>query len=241
MTTQEQADFGTVERAALPQQIAERILTMIRERQLTPGDRLPAERDLAAALGVGRPALREALRALEMMNVIEIRQGAGAHVTELKAGQLVQHLEFVVGLNDTAILELFEARKIVEAGIAEMAASLVSDEDIAALQACHQRLIDASGDAGAFLLADLEMHNLIAQIAANPMLVRFLESIRHLSVASRRRTGHLSGVTQQTIKDHQRIIDALAARDPAAARAAMLAHLDNVEKRLREDHPGIAP
>src|SRR5688572_6230799 len=135
-------DFGTVERAALPEQIAERILQMIKDRQLRPGDKLPAERELAAMMNVGRPALREALRALAMMNVIEIRQGAGAYVTELETAQLVQHLDFVFSLHDTAILDLFDARKIVEVGMIELAAQRISDDEIAQLQECLQRSIN---------------------------------------------------------------------------------------------------
>src|SRR5688572_15668043 len=106
-----QTNFGTVERTALPEQIVERILEMIKQGELKAGDRLPAERDLAAMMTVGRPAIREALRALSMMNVIEIRQGAGAYVTSLETAQLIQHLDFVFALDVSAILDLFAARK----------------------------------------------------------------------------------------------------------------------------------
>jgi GntR family transcriptional repressor for pyruvate dehydrogenase complex len=226
-------DFGTVERAALPEQIAERILQMIKDRQLRPGNKLPAERELAMMMNVGRPALREALRALAMMNVIEIRQGAGAYVTELETAQLVQHLDFVFSLNDAAILDLFDARKIVEVGIIELAAQRINDDEIAQLQECLQRSINHMHDPELFLLTDLELHSLIARAARNPILLRFMESIHQLGLVSRRRTGRLPGVTEQSMADHQRIVVALASRDPAAARVAMLAHLENVEERLR--------
>jgi GntR family transcriptional repressor for pyruvate dehydrogenase complex len=227
-------DFGTVERAALPQQVAQRILQMITERQLKPGDRLPSERELAAGMNVGRPALREALRALAMMGVIEVKPGAGAFVTELETAQLIQHLDFVFSLDDSTILDLFHARKIVEVGIIDLAAQRITDEDIADLEANLQKSLATVSDPEQFLFADLEMHALIARIARNPILLRFMESIHQLGLASRRRTGRLSGVPQQSIADHERIVEALKARDPGAARAAMLSHLGNVEKKLEQ-------
>jgi GntR family transcriptional repressor for pyruvate dehydrogenase complex len=227
------SDFGTIERSALPDQIAERILQMIKDRQLKPGDKLPPERDLSAMMNVGRPALREALRALSLMNVIEIRQGTGAYVTQLDTAQLVQHLDFVFSLNDAALMDLFDARKIVEAGIAELAARHITDEGIALLEACLQKSVDSAHDPELFLFADLELHTLIATIARNPILLRFIESIHQLGLVSRRRTGRLGGVTEQSMSDHRHIVEALKSRDPQAAREAMLAHLGNVEKKLR--------
>jgi len=226
-------DFGTVERSALPDQIAERILQMIKDRQLRPGDKLPPERELSAMMNVGRPALREALRALALMNVIEIRQGTGAYVTQLDTAQLVQHLDFVFTLNDAALMDLFDARKIVEAGIAELAAKQITPEDVVLLEACLQKSADSANDADLFLQADLDLHHQIARIARNPILMRFIESIHQLGLASRRRTGHLMGVVEQSMNDHHLIVEALKAGNPQAAREAMLTHLGNVEEKLR--------
>jgi GntR family transcriptional regulator, transcriptional repressor for pyruvate dehydrogenase complex len=234
LVSNRQANFGTVERSALSQQVADRILQMIRERQLKPGDRLPSERELATLMNVGRPALREALRALSMMNIIEIRQGAGAYITNLDTAQLVQHLDFVFSLDDSAILDLFDARKIVEVGIIELAAQRITDADIADLEASLQNSQATMHDAELFLLADLEMHALIARISRNPILIRFMESIHTLGLASRRRTGRLTGVAQQSINDHRRIVEALKARDPQAACHAMLSHLAKVEEKLKQ-------
>jgi GntR family transcriptional repressor for pyruvate dehydrogenase complex len=226
-------NFGTVERSALPDQIADRILQMIKDRQHRPGDKLPPERELSAMMNVGRPALREALRALAMMNIIEIRQGTGAYVTQLDTAQLVQHLDFVFSLNDSAIMDLYDARKIVEAGIAELAAQRITDEDIDRLEDCLQKSVDSAHEPELFLHADLELHTLIATIARSPILFSFIESIHQLGLASRRRTGRLSGITGQSMNDHHLIVEALKARDPRAAPEAMLAHLGNVEEKLR--------
>ncbi len=225
--------FGTFEKTALPDQIAERILQMIRDKQLHRGDKLPPERELATTMEVGRPALREALRGLSLMNIIEIRQGAGAYVTELDTAQLVEHLDFVFSIDDFAILDLFDARKIVEVGIIELAAPKVTDDDIVKLEACLTHSAQAGHDAEAFLHADMDLHRLIAQIAGNPIMLRFMESIHQMGLVSRRRTGRIEGVVEQSSADHRRIVEALKARDPHAAREAMLHHLDNVEVKLR--------
>jgi GntR family transcriptional repressor for pyruvate dehydrogenase complex len=165
--------------------------------------------------------------------VIEIRQGAGAYVTELETAQLVQHLDFVFSLVDATILDLFDARKIVEVGIIELAAQRITDDEIVELQACLQKSINSMHDSELFLQADLELHSLIARAACSPILLRFMESIHQLGLVSRRRTSQLEGVTEQSTADHQRIVAALVNRDPVAARSAMLAHLENVEERLK--------
>lgn len=225
--------FGKVEKSVLSDQIADRILQMIRDRQLNPGDKLPPERELAAMMNVSRPALREALRGLSMMNIIEIRQGAGAYVTDLEPAQLVEHLNFVFALDDSTLLQLFDARKIVEVGLIELAAQRITDEEIAALEQSTALSAQVSDDPEAFLQADLDLHMQIAQIARNPILARFMESIHQLGIASRRRTAHLDGVMERSSADHHRIVAALKARDVADARQAMLDHLANVEKKLR--------
>ena len=237
----EQSAFGTVEKTALPDQIAARILQMIRDKQLHRGDKLPPERKLATTMQVGRPALREALRGLSLMNIIEIRPGDGAYVTELDTAQLVQHLDFVFSIDDFAILDLFDARKIVEVGIIELAAHKVSEDDIVKLENCLTSSERAGRDPEAFLHADMNLHLLIARIAGNPIILRFMESIHQMGLASRRRTGRLEGVVEQSAVDHRRIVVALKARDPHAAREAMRHHLDNIEKKLRSSLAASLP
>ena len=113
--------------------ISAEILDLLRQKELKPGDKLPPERDLAEMLGVSRPSLREALRALSIMKVVEVRQGDGTYVSAFKPEELVEHLEFVFMLDDSTMLQLFEARKIVETGNVALAAERISDEEIAAL------------------------------------------------------------------------------------------------------------
>ena len=226
-------EFGTFEKSVLPEKISAKLLSLIRERHLRPGDKLPPERELAAMMGVSRPSLREALRALAMLNVVEIRQGDGTYVTSLEPGLLVEHLSFVFDLDDSTFLELFEARKILEVGIVALAAQRITDEEIAGLEACLAKSLTSVEDHQAFLQTDLELHERITEAARNPILTRIMATISQLGLASRRRTVEIPGVPEQVLVDHRDVVMALKARDPEAVRQAMLQHLNNVEKRLK--------
>jgi GntR family transcriptional repressor for pyruvate dehydrogenase complex len=203
---------------------------MLKERQLRPGDKLPPERELAAAMQVSRPSLREALRALTMMNVLEVRQGAGTFVTSLETELLVEHLDFVVSLDDATLIDLFEARKIVELGIVGLAAQRITDEELAELEAGLSRSAETVGDPAAFMQADVEMHRVITRSARNPILSRVMDSISRLMLLSRTRTVEIPEIRAQTLEDHRAIVAGLQARDAEAAGQAMLQHLNNVEK-----------
>jgi GntR family transcriptional repressor for pyruvate dehydrogenase complex len=206
--------YGTFKRDSLSEQIAARLLSLIREKKLHPGDRLPPERDLAAMMKVSRPSLREALRALSIMNLIEVRQGDGTYVSTLRPAELlVEHLDLIFALEDTTYLELFEARKSMETCLNEARSNMEDTE--------------------AFLQADVKLHSLVTKAARNAILSSFMEAISRLSNASRHRTVELPGVPSKTIEDHRAIVAALKAHDPEAARQAMLTHLNNVQQKLK--------
>jgi GntR family transcriptional repressor for pyruvate dehydrogenase complex len=226
--------FGTVTRDALPDQIAARLIDLITERQLKPGDRLPPERELAATMGVSRSSLREALRALAMLGVAEMRQGDGTYLTTLDPISLMKPVGLVLALNDGGLEQLFEARKIVEPGLAALAARRISDEAAAELHRVAEASAAALDDPEAFMLADIELHALIARAADNAVLIRLLDSVAGMGIASRRRTGRLAPVREQSAHDHREIAAAIAAHDPEAAGAAMLRHLENVERAVTE-------
>jgi GntR family transcriptional repressor for pyruvate dehydrogenase complex len=226
--------FGTFKKSVLSEDIADRLLSLIKEKELRAGDRLPPERELAAMMQVSRPSLREALRALSIMNVVEIRQGYGTYVTSLEPASLVEHLDFVFSLDDSTFLQLLEARKILEVGIVEIAARRITNEEIAGLEVCLAESVQNVDDHEAFLQTDFQLHDMIAEAARNPILSRFMASIRQLGRASRKRTVAIPGVPWQVVKDHEAIVEALKTRNPEAARRAMLCHLDNIERRLKQ-------
>ena len=221
-----------IKKSAIAEEISNRLLLMIKEKQLSPGDKLPPERELAGMLGVSRPSLREALRALSIMNIIEIRQGDGTYVTSLEPDLLVEHLDFVLSLDDSTLLQLLEARKIVEVGIASLAARRINPVQKKQLETLHKESTLRVNDYNAFLEVDLKLHEIITEAAGNPFLKRFMTSLSRLGLASRRRTAQIPGVRQQTVLDHEQIIFALGNHDAETAALAMHQHLENIERRL---------
>lgn len=226
--------FEPFAKDVLPRKIATRLLSLIKEKQLKPGDRLPPERELATMMQVSRPSLREALQALSILNIIEIRQGDGTYVSSLEPALLAEPLNLLFSFNDSTIIELIEARKIVEVGLVALAAQRITPPELADLEACLAKSMAMADNPEGFLEADLEFHKRVISAARNPTLARFMDSISQLGLASRARTTKIPGLTRYGAKDHQAIVAALKAHDPVAAQQAMLQHLDRVQQKLHE-------
>jgi GntR family transcriptional repressor for pyruvate dehydrogenase complex len=233
-TTPAWPQFAVVNRSTLSEEIAARLLDLIRAEQLRPGDKLPAERDLAAAMHVSRPVLREALRALAIMNVVEIRQGAGTYITALEPQALISHLDFVLSKDPVALAQVIETRRIVEGGNVRLAAARVTDEQLAGLRTLVRELRGAVGDADRFSTLDIAFHDAVCEAAGNFLLAQLMQIINTLAKVSRERTGAGRAARERALADHDAILRALEARDPDAAEAAMTAHLDHVAASLAE-------
>lgn len=223
------ARFETFPRITLPEEIANRLLTLIQERELRPGDKLPPERELAAMMGVSRQVLREALRALAIMRVVDIRQGDGTYITSLEPRQLISHLDFVLGNDDVSLRKLFEARRVVEIGNVRFAAERLTDETLQRLRELFTTLETSVDDPDRFSEADIAFHDTICDAADNFLLSQFMTIVDTLGKVSRRRTGRGRPVRDTALADHRALLEALAARDVDAAERAMRTHLDHIE------------
>jgi GntR family transcriptional regulator, transcriptional repressor for pyruvate dehydrogenase complex len=231
--------FAVLNRSTLPEEIATRLLALIRAKELRPGDKLPAERTLAAAMEVSRPVLREALRALAIMKVVDIRQGAGTYITSLEPQQLVSHLDFVFSKDTVALAQVLEARRVVEVGNVRLAALRADPRLIEQLEAIIAELRDALDDADRFSDLDIAFHNTVCAAAGNFLLGQFMGIINTLAKVSRERTGATRAFRERTLRDHEPVLEALRARDPGSAAQAMQVHLDHVEQALG-NMPGVA-
>ena len=225
--------FGTFKKHSLAEEIAQKILVLIQEKELRPGDRLPPVRELATMMQVSVPSLREALRTLSFMNVVEIRQGSGTYVTSLKPELLVEHLDFVLSLDDSLYTQVFQTRKILEVGIAAIAAQQITDEEIADLESIVERTAAAINHPESFYQFDVELHDTIIRSTRNQILIQLMLGIRRLNEESRRRTLGL-GDLDAGLEQHRAIVTAVKSRDPEAARQAMLSHLNHSEGQLKE-------
>ena len=228
-----EARFSVVSRSTLPEEVANRLLTLIKAQELRPGARLPAERNLAAMMDVSRPVVREALRALALMRVVDIRPGDGTYVTSLEPRQLIAHLDFVFSKDSVALAQLLEARRVVEAGNARLAAVRISEGELVAFGDLVVALAGSIDDPEEFSALDIALHEAVCAAADNFLLGQFMNIASTLGKVSREQTGGLRRVREAALDDHRRILDALRAHDPDAAERAMLEHLDHVEQGLQ--------
>jgi GntR family transcriptional repressor for pyruvate dehydrogenase complex len=205
---------------------------MILEGRLRPGQKLPAERELSESLGISRATVRESIKALVAMNVLETRHGSGTFVASLETKELLEPLVFVLSLAKRALADLFEVRLLLEPGTASLAAERASEDEIEKIWQCCAAIAAAETNED-ILKLDLRLHELIAEATHNELLLSVLGSLSHLGIESRALTVELPGVAQQTRRDHERIVEAIRARRPAAARDAMRGHISNVEQAAR--------
>ncbi len=229
-------DIAPVERReALAEQIVRQLAGLIKSGDLKPGDRLPAERTLASEFGVGRPTLREALRALQLLGILDIRHGGGVFVAEWQPDTLFGPLHLFISLQPHDLATILAARKVIEGAVIAFVAEKVSDTHIDRLEAnlgALEALIAAGqGDDSRdeFNRLAQQFRDIIAEAADNPILVRAIMSLDLLSAAARSRmTGR--GTLEQLLENHRRMLQALIAHDPVAAREALEAHIDYLAK-----------
>ncbi|MDZ7645229.1 MAG: GntR family transcriptional regulator [Woeseiaceae bacterium] len=226
-------DIAPLEKPApLAEQIVRQLLELIGSGELAPGDRLPAERKLAQDLGVGRPTLREALRALQLLGLLDIRHGGGVYVTASQPDALLGPLHLFVSLDEDNLPAVLEARKIIEGAVLAHVARTIDERAIARLQANlaeFEELLAGADDGepvgDRYHELAQRFRAIIEDAAGNPILTRAVLSLDVLSAAARKR---LPGAFQyrDVLQSHKRIVAALAAHDSDAAREALEAHID---------------
>jgi DNA-binding FadR family transcriptional regulator len=224
---------GTVTQRAI-----ERIKAMIAEGLLEPGERLPTERDLAARLGISRSSMREAIRALTVLGVLQARHGSGVYVTQLRAGDLLETFGVVADLSrGPRLVELLQVRRVLESAATALAAARITQGQLAELER-HLAAMDATDDPELILAHDLAFHRTIAEAAGNETMAAILDGLSSRTFRARVWRGHREeGAVERTRREHAAIHRALAARDPEAARAAAAAHVGAVEEWLRGQQP----
>jgi DNA-binding FadR family transcriptional regulator len=219
---------------AVTDEAIDKIKRMIVSGELRPGDRLPRETDLADRLGLSRSSLREAVKALSLIRVLDVRQGDGTYVTSLDSGLLLDALSFVVDFHrDDSVLELLEVRRILESEATAMAAQRMSDHDIENLRVVLADLAD-NPSIDALVANDLKFHRLIASGARNNLLVSLIDSLSGRTARARLWRGLTQeGAVAKTREQHAAILEAIASRQPELARSWAAVHVAGVEDWLR--------
>jgi GntR family transcriptional repressor for pyruvate dehydrogenase complex len=229
-----ESKFQPPNRQSLSERIAKEILSLIRRGELKPGDKLPPERDLAKRFQVSRTAIRESLSSLAFMNVIRTTQGDGTYISDLEAEGLSEHLGMIFSARKRTILNLFEARKIVEVACAGLSAERINSDEINEMHEVLDKYLEGAMRGEPFRESDHDLHRHIAKTSKNPILADFLISIEALTLESRKQTSALPGIREAATKQHEEIVTAIANRDPDAAREAMYTHLSFIENAYRE-------
>ncbi|GAB4255743.1 MAG: FadR/GntR family transcriptional regulator [Thermoleophilia bacterium] len=231
------AEFVRKRKARLYESIVERIEALIREKTLAPGDQLLPERRLAEQLGVSRAAVREALTALAARGLIEITPGGGAYVREARIESLIDPLASVMLKERENVFDLLEARRIVEVGVARLAAERARETDLALIQAAAVEMRDCIREGQAADEADVAFHLLIAEATHNPVLSSLMTMLsglmREAYGPSRRRLLDDPERCEIFVREHMELYEALRDHDPERAGCLMEEHLAVATEALR--------
>lgn len=213
----------------------ETIKAMIVSGELAPGQRLPPENELGERLGLSRNSLREAVKALELVRILDVRRGDGTYVTSLEPHLLIEAMTFVVDLHrDASIIEIFEVRRVLEPHAAAAAATRISDDQLDALGHTLDGL-DGSTSIEDLVAHDTLFHRLISQASGNAYLTSLLDGLSSSTVRAR----IWRGITQEnavdrTLSEHRAILDSLRRRDAEMARSWTTVHVGGIEEWLKK-------
>ncbi len=212
------------------------IQDLIRSGALPPGARLPPENELASQLGVGRSSVREAIKALALIRVVDVRQGDGTYVTSLEPHLLLEGVGFAVDLvQDDSILEVVEVRRMLEPVATGVAAERIDDATLDRLAEYVAGMERAGSDQEQLIHCDHAFHSSVLAATGNRTLMSVLDGLSSRTLRARIWRGVLDGdASQQTIREHRAIHDALASHDRPLAEAAALMHVATSERWLRD-------
>jgi len=215
-------------RTLLYESVLDVVKARITDGTYRPGQKLPSVKALAGEIGVGISTVREGIRVLESLGLVQMQHGRGIFVTS--DTRLLDNPEEVVAISeDSMLLCILEARRIFEPEAAALAAERATAEQVQAIMEAardQERLIRQS-DADPFP-ADMALHRLIAEAAQNPVLLRMVRSVDELLLDGRRRTGRIMSTYEKSIHYHYLIAHCIENRDPRQARSLMLEHITDL-------------
>jgi GntR family transcriptional regulator, transcriptional repressor for pyruvate dehydrogenase complex len=224
-----------IPRTDLTQEIVKRLVSLIVEEGLKPGDRLPPERELITQFSVGRSSLREAIRILSAIGVVRVAVGEGMFVGSGDLSSIVQPLTLGLMIGEQSRNDLIETRRLLEVELAGLAAKRATEEEIAEIRAELETMRECQfTDLKRYARADLDFHLAIAKASHNQLLYHLLQKLRHVlgAVIEKAVVYYDSTQMPQSFKVHVPIFEAIHKREVQAARRGMAAHLDRLESRL---------
>ncbi|MEU8890517.1 FadR/GntR family transcriptional regulator [Streptomyces sp. NPDC048442] len=223
---------------SLTDKAIEQIRELIRTGALPPGSKLPPEPELALQLGLSRNLAREAVKALSVARVLEVRRGDGTYVTSLAPSLLFEGLGGAVELLQSdpgALLDLMEVRRLLEPAATALAATRISNAQLREIEGHLYAMRDAQDDVEQLNAHDAAFHRAVVAASGNESLLTLLEGVSGRTLPARIWQGRVDSLAaSRTLAEHEAIFTALSHRDPALSQAAALLHVSSTERWLRE-------
>jgi GntR family transcriptional regulator, transcriptional repressor for pyruvate dehydrogenase complex len=229
LATSFRSDFEVVRRNKVYEEVAKQIERLILKK-LKPGDKLPAERELAEMLHVSRGSIRDAIRGLELIGLVEPRQGSGTIVREISADSPANPFANALKRRQELVSELLDFRKMLEPPLAARAATHASPEEISEMEAILLRQEEKHLQGDAAVAEDAEFHYSLALASGNSVVLKVIDILMDLLRDTRARSLQVPGRSQKSLDGHRRILAAIKKRDSEAAKAAMRRHIEDVEE-----------
>ncbi|MBW2305607.1 MAG: FadR family transcriptional regulator [Deltaproteobacteria bacterium] len=221
-------------RIKISDDIYHQILSYISKADLKPGHKLPSERELSELFSTGRSAVREALRFLEALQIVEVYQGKGYFVKKFDYDAYIQFLSLSIsmkqGSNSFSLSEFWEARKMLESRLCAMAARRMDTAKCSELQKIHRKMHESLGEPDYFARSATMFHREIAKIAGNKVLLFLLDCLLTIRPHVRKKAMSRPQFRFEVLRSHKNIIDCFLKNDPAGAGKAMKQHLDSVDQ-----------
>jgi GntR family transcriptional repressor for pyruvate dehydrogenase complex len=234
MATPVKSDFEIIRRNKVYEEVAKQIERLILKK-LKPGDKLPSERELAEILQVSRSSIRDAIRGLELIGLVEPRQGSGTIVREVSAEALANPFASALKQRQELVSELLDFRKMLEPPLAARAATHASPEEIAEMEEILQRQQKKQDVGDVAIAEDAEFHYSVALASGNSVVLKVIDTIMDLLRDTRERSLQVEGRSLKSLVGHRRILSAIKRHDAEAAKAAMRRHIEDVEEIVLEE------
>jgi len=223
------SDFEVIRKNKVYEEVAKQIERLILKK-LKPGDKLPSERELAELLQVSRSSIRDAIRSLELVGLVEPRQGTGTIVREVSAETWVNPIANALERRKELVTELLDFRKMLEPPLAARAATHASVEEVSEMEDILKRQEEKLSQGDAAIAEDSEFHYNIALASGNTVVLKVIDTLMDLLRDTRERSLQVAGRSQKSLAGHRRILAAIKRHDAEAAKAAMRRHIEDVEE-----------
>jgi GntR family transcriptional repressor for pyruvate dehydrogenase complex len=221
--------MAPIDRSGITELVVQRIKELLESGALKAGSRLPPERELAEMLSISRPSLRTALKALSVMGIINAKPGAGTFIADSLPEVFTEPMHFMALIHNIDPQEMFEARRIIETGLAELAAERASAEDLKAITEQLDGMKRTIGNTDQFLEHDIRFHQAIARASGNKVMSGVMDTVAQMLYEMRRQVVKRTSDFEEAIAWHERIYDAIRRHDPKRAKEAMAGHLQAAE------------